>query len=96
MASVNLTDLLLTLVGERLVLDALGPWVYIGILSEVGRDWVRLEEVDAHDLRDSGGSRERYVLAAREHRPAPNRGGVWIPLTQVASFSRLDEVIRYA
>jgi hypothetical protein len=82
-----------TLVGQVLVLDLASPYVIIGKLTEQLADCLVLDEVDAHDLRDSPTTREKYVLNTRLHGVRPNRKRTWVRLSEVVSISRLDDVL---
>jgi hypothetical protein len=81
------------LIGEILVLDLSSPYVYIGILAEAQAEYLVLDEVDAHDLRDSPTTREKYILNCREHGVRPNRKRVWLNQREIVGFSRLDDVV---
>lgn len=82
------------LIGEIIVLDLSSPYVYIGILAEAQAEYLVLDEVDAHDLRDSPTTREKYILNCREHGVRPNRKRAWVNQREIVGFSRLDDVIK--
>jgi hypothetical protein len=81
------------LFGQVLVFDMVSPWVYVGRLVEAKRDYLVLDDADAHDLRDTSTTRERYILNCREHGVSHNRTRVWISLREVVGFSRLEDVL---
>ncbi len=81
------------LVGRQVVVDMRSPWVYIGTLVDWGSEHLLLHDVDAHDLRDSPTTREKYVLDTRLHGVRVNRRRVWIRAEEVVSVSALDDVL---
>lgn len=81
------------LFGELVVLDLGSPFVYLGRLVELQGDYLVLAEADAHDLRVSATTREKYVLAARHHGVNANRRWVWVSQRDVVGISRLADVV---
>lgn len=81
------------LFGELVVLDLSSQFVYLGRLVELQGDFLVLAEADAHDLRDSTTTREKYVLAARDHGINVNRRRVWVSRREVIGVSRLADVV---
>ncbi len=81
------------LLGRLVVVDLRSPWVYIGTLVHWGEDHLLLHDVDAHDLRDSPTTREKYVLDTRLHGVRVNRRRVWVRAEEVVSVSALDDVL---
>jgi hypothetical protein len=81
------------LFGEWVVLDIGSPFVYLGRLVERQGDYFVLAEADAHDLRDTATTREKYVIAARGHGINANRRWVWVSTRDVVGISRLSDVI---
>lgn len=79
--------------GALVVLDLASPWVYIGRLVEERAEYLVLEDADAHDLRDTSTSREKYILDCRMHGPTPNRRKVWVNRRDLVGVSRLDDVL---
>ena len=82
-----------SLEGELVVLDLSSPYVYLGRLVSDRGDCLVLEDVDAHDLRDTATSREKYVLDCRMHGIHANRRKVWVRKSDVVAVSRLDDVL---
>lgn len=80
------------LVGEIIVIDASSPFVFVGRLQCEQDGYLVLEDADAHDLRDSPTTREKYILETRTHGVRANRGRVWVSLREIVSVSRLDDV----
>jgi hypothetical protein len=81
------------LIGETVVLDLSSPFVFIGILAEAQGEYLLLDSVDAHDLRDSPTTREKYILNCRLHGVRPNRKRAWVNQREIVGFSRLDDVL---
>ncbi|MGE0606020.1 MAG: hypothetical protein AB7O62_02765 [Pirellulales bacterium] len=81
------------LIGQIVVLDLASPWVYIGRLTKDEADYLVLEDVDAHDLRDTSTSREKYVLDCRLHGVTPNRRQTWVNRRDLVGVTRLDDII---
>jgi hypothetical protein len=79
--------------GEVVVLDLASPFVYVGTLVDQRDECVLLEDVDAHDLRDTTTTREQYVLHCRQFGATPNRRQAWVSLREVVGISRLADVI---
>ena len=81
------------LLGHEVVLDLASPYVMLGKLTAAHRDYLELEQVDAHDLRDTQTTREKYVLDCRLHGTRPNRARAWIAVREIMSLSRLADVL---
>ncbi len=81
------------LLGQEVVLDLASPYVMLGKLAAAHQDYLELEQVDAHDLRDTQTTREKYVLECRLHGIRPNRGRAWISLREIVSISLLADVL---
>lgn len=81
------------LFGENVVIDLSSPYVYLGRLVEARGDFLLLADADAHDLRDTATTREKYVLAARGHGINANRRWVWVSRREIVGISRLEDVI---
>ena len=80
-------------IGQVVVLDLVSPFVCVGLLVEVDRDCLLLEDADLHDLRDTATTREAYVLEVRRHGALPNRRRIWVTIREVVSLSRLEDVV---
>ena len=81
------------LAGQCVVLDMSSPWVYLGRLVQRQAEFLLLEQVDAHDLRDTRTTRERYVLECRRHGVQANRDRAWVNLRDVVGVCRLEDVL---
>jgi hypothetical protein len=78
--------------GQVVVLDLASPFVCIGMLAEVGVNFIVLVDADVHDLRDTQLNREQYVVKCRQFGPVPNRARVWIAQSEIVAFCRLEDV----
>ena len=81
------------LTGQVVVLDMVSSFVCIGRLAEHQGDFLRLDDADVHDLRDTTSTRDQYVLKCRLHGHMPNRQQAWLSLREVVGISRLADVI---
>lgn len=81
------------LAGQVVVLDLVSSFVCVGKLAETQDAFLRLEDADVHDLRDTTSTRDQYVLKCRLHGPTPNRRQAWISTREVVGISRLADVI---
>jgi hypothetical protein len=82
-----------SLIGQLVVLDLSSPFVYIGLLAEDQGEYLVLDMADAHDLRDSATTRERYILNCREHGVRANRSRTWVNRREIVALSRLEDVL---
>lgn len=78
--------------GEMIVLDFRSPFLAIGVLVEIGEDFLELEEADMHDLRDTETTRELYLVKTARHGVAANRRSLVVRLDEVVGVSRLSDV----
>lgn len=83
------------LIGQQVVVDLHAPFVYTGTFAGQQGDFLLLEGVDAHDLRDGHSTREKYVLDLRRLGVQPNRAWLWVHLREIVGISRLADVIEY-
>lgn len=83
------------LMGRSVVIDTSSPYVYLGRLVDRQGDFLVLQDVDAHDLRDTQTTREKYVLDARQLGITPNRHWTWVSMREVVAISRLEDVLAY-
>jgi len=83
------------LVGEQVVLDTKGPFLYIGTLERVECGTVLLSEVDVHDLRESSSSADLYLIETLKHGVRTNRKSVYVLTREIVSISRLTDIVPY-
>lgn len=82
-------------IGQSVVIDISAPYVYVGRLLGERGGYLELEDADAHDLRDTSTTREKYVLDCREHGVRPNRKRVLVDLKQMVAISLLEDVVTF-
>lgn len=78
---------------RAVVLDPIGPYVYLGTLVRWDALYLHLEDADVHDLRDTKTTREVYLVDARRLGINSNRKNVMVRIADVVSISALDDVI---
>lgn len=83
------------LVGQDVVLDTRGQFVYIGRLKCMDDQIFELEDADVHDGAEVATSKEVYIMDARKYGIKKNRRRVFVRADQVVSLSRLEDVIEY-
>ena len=83
------------LIGTQVVVDVDGPLVYIGTLEEIHSNTLLLVDADAHDLRETATSTDRYLIQTCQHGIRANRRSVTVMARHVVSISPLDAVITY-
>jgi len=93
--STSLPSELGCLVGQQVVVDTKGPYVYIGVLEKVGRNSVLLKNCDVHDTRESNTPNELYLIQTLKNGVRSSREAVYVLLKEVVSISRLEDVVLY-
>ena len=83
------------LVGEAVVIDVRGPYIYVGTLRGGARDSFVLADADVHACQDSQTTSELYVLEAKKSGIRPNRKIVYVMRSEVLSVSRIEDVVEY-
>jgi hypothetical protein len=78
--------------GITVVVDTLGPEIYIGRCDDVDGEKVILLDVDRHREGDGGKSKEDYVRQAANLGFWPRHKYLTVPRDQVVSIRRLGEV----
>ncbi len=78
---------------QMVVLDVIGPYIYLGHLARFDEKYLVLTDADVHDMRDSTTSRDRYLLDANRIGISPNRRQVFVSREQIVSLSLLSDVV---
>jgi hypothetical protein len=81
--------------GKVSIIDTDSSYVYIGTVTGEDEDYIILENVDVHDVKDGASTKEQYILNVRKFNVQPNRKRVYILKEKVISISLLDTVILY-
>jgi len=84
-----------SLVGQEVVVDVKGRYIYIGTLRSVAGDSLVLDDADVHACDDSQTTNEFYVLEAKKNGVRANRNAVYVMRSEVLSVSRLQDVVDY-
>jgi len=83
------------LVGQQVVVDTRGPFVYIGRLESWHPDCLVLADVDVHNTADSKTVTDLYLIQSLKHGVRANRRRVHVMGREVVSVSLLSEIIPY-
>ena len=86
-------DILMELIGERIVVDLRSEYVCLGTLARVDEHSLGLKDADIHDLRDTDTGRENYVAASIATGIKRNRKNVVIMRSDVAAVAKLADVV---
>ncbi len=79
--------------GKPVVVDCRSHYVCLGILERIGELYLELRDADLHDLRDTGTSRENYVIGAIASGIKRNRKRVLLNRAEVVAISRQEDVV---
>lgn len=88
----ELSPLLSALVGQVLVLDFRSTFVCLGTLVGYDRDFLRLNDADLHDFRDSPATRELYVYDSARLGIRRNRSSVLVRRDEVIAVTRFKDI----
>jgi small nuclear ribonucleoprotein (snRNP)-like protein len=86
------SPLLAGMIGQIVVVDLSSPYVCLGTLVGVDRDFLDLHDVDLHDFRDSQATREVYVYDSARVGIRRNRARVLLRRAEVVAITRLSDV----
>jgi hypothetical protein len=86
------STLLSTLIGQVVVVDLSSPYVCLGILTRIDRDYFELVDADLHDFRDSPATREVYVFDSARVGIRRNRARVLIRRAEVIAVTRFADI----
>lgn len=81
------------LLGKTVVVDTDSSWIYLGKLKRAGKDFLLLEDADAHYLGDTISTREEYIRTSRLTGVVVNRKEVWIKMDKIVGLSLLEDVV---
>ena len=83
------------LIGQQVVVDTNGPFLYIGTLRQVNVNTLLLTEVDVHNTAESPSSNDLYLIQVRTDGIRINRQSVYILTKEVVSVSPLSDIVMY-
>ena len=78
---------------KNVVLDTDSHWLYIGTLKAIEKDCYLVENVDAHDLRETTTSRDNYLIGVKNHGLVINRKEAKVIKEKVIGVSRLEDIL---
>jgi hypothetical protein len=79
--------------GKPVVVDLRSHYVCLGILERIDAMYLEMRDADLHDLRDTGTSRENYVVGAIASGIKRNRTRVVLARAEVVAISRQEDVV---
>jgi hypothetical protein len=80
-------------IGQVVVVDLDSPYVCLGTLTRIHRQFLELADADLHDLRDTHTSRENYIAASLSTGIKRNRKRVLVARATVVSISLFCDVV---
>jgi hypothetical protein len=80
------------LLGKVIVLDTDTRWLYVGTLKKIGKTFLTLEDVDAHDLTETGSTRDLHLANIKNNGLIINRGEVLVDREKLTGLSLLKDV----
>ena len=83
------------LIGQTVVVDTRGPFVYIGTLSEVTVNTLLLSEVDVHNTEETRTSNDLYLIQTCKDGIRVNRRSAYVLAKDVISVSLLSDIVVY-
>lgn len=78
---------------KKVVVDAKGPFVFLGTLKKIHPNWIELKKVDVHDIHDTSSTKENYIRKSRKTGFFPNRNSCRIDRDQIISISLFSDII---
>jgi len=88
-------DELAPLMGRVVIVDTATRYVYVGTLKDVGEHYLILADVDVHDTAEGRADKDLYAVEIRRSGVQPNRREAYVRKAQVASLSKLEDVVAY-
>jgi hypothetical protein len=81
--------------GKVVVVDTDSRLVFLGTLSDVTSDFLKLKDVDVHDGAETSTSKERYIMDCKRFGVRPSRKEASVRISTVVSLSLIEDVIEY-
>lgn len=81
------------LVGREVVLDTLGPIIYLGTLVAQDDRGFSLENADLHNASEGHATREQYIVESAREGIRVNRRRIFVLRQAVYSISALSDVL---
>jgi len=84
-----------TLIGQTVIVDTKGPFLYVGTLRQVNANTLLLTDVDVHNCADSPTSNDLYLIQLCTDGIRINRQSVYVLAKEVVSVSLLSDIVIY-
>lgn len=81
------------LIGKIIAIDTDSRWLYVGTLKEIDEAFLVLENADAHDLAETGLTRDIYLLNIKNNGLIVNRKKIAISKERLVSLSLLEDLL---
>ncbi len=88
-----MSDPLMEMISQEVILDTGTPVVYVGKLLTVTEHAFVLEDADMHDFRDGHAQKEEYLAELADGAVRVNRKQVVVLKATVISVSRLSDIV---
>ncbi len=79
--------------GKIIVVDTDTRWLYVGTFKKIGKTFLTLQDVDAHDLTETTSTRDAYLAHIKNHGLVVNRRIVMISKEKLIGLSLLKDVL---
>ncbi|HIE43465.1 MAG TPA: hypothetical protein EYP78_01540 [Candidatus Omnitrophica bacterium] len=76
-----------------IAVDTDSRWLYVGTLKGIGKGFLVLEDVDAHDLTETPSTRDEYLIAMKNNGLVVNRRRVVVNRERVVGLSLFQDVL---
>ncbi len=88
----ELSELLVPLIGQVVVVDLKSSYVCLGTLTGFDREFLDLRDADLHDFRDSPATREVYVYDSVRLGIRRNRARVLLRRDDIVAVTRFADI----
>ena len=77
---------------KEVVVDTAGPFIYLGTLKIIEKEYIELENADVHDIHDFPCTKEKYLRNALVTGIRPNRKSCRIDKNKIMSVTLFSEI----
>ena len=81
--------------GKTVIVDTQTNYIYLGTLKDINPSFLVMEDLEVHDNRESGTSKELYIMETAKFGIRSNRRRAHVVKDKVVSISLLEDVIRF-
>ena len=78
--------------GKEVVVDTDTRWLYVGTLKKIGKTFLTLQDVDAHDLTETSSTRDEHLANIKNNGLIVNRKKVVVNREKLVGLSLLENV----